>query len=225
MVSAVSTENYTWVSAVFNSKAYLDVSCFIVLRPRQPGPAASCSRLDHGEKDHGDHHRLHLHPGCHLQQNLINIEQKQQNIKGNKTNWTVVDVWHEKALNKHTENVECHCCLNKIKGSLRRDFQLQFFSLISFSPSPQSHWITKIRGNIRSFVFIAGVVDTGDKLFPGLKIFSFVVLSQNFPVSNFFPFVAGVVDTSDHPLLSNISTNFRKNLKWPQWDTQGPRGN
>ncbi len=38
--------------------------------------------------------------------------------------------------------------------------------------------------------FAAGVVDTGGK------------------------FATGVVDTGGAPLLANISTNFRKNLKW-----------
>ncbi len=47
---------------------------------------------------------------------------------------------------------------------------------------------------------------------------------KKLPVSNFFPFITGVYDTGDQPLLSNISANFRKNIKWPQWDTQGPGG-
>jgi hypothetical protein len=28
----------------------------------------------------------------------------------------------------------------------------------------------------------------------------------------------------DQPLLLNISANYRKNSKLPEWDTQGPRG-
>jgi hypothetical protein len=48
---------------------------------------------------------------------------------------------------------------------------------------------------------------------------------KKLPVSNVFPFIADVVDTGDQPLLSNISGNFRKNLKWPLWDTQWPAGN
>ncbi len=40
----------------------------------------------------------------------------------------------------------------------------------------------------------------------------------------FFSVIAGVVDTGDQFLFSNISANFRKNSKWPQWDTQGPGG-
>jgi hypothetical protein len=42
-------------------------------------------------------------------------------------------------------------------------------------------------------------------------------------VSTFFPFVAGIVDTGDQLLLSNISTNFFNNSKWPRWDTQGTK--
>ncbi len=40
----------------------------------------------------------------------------------------------------------------------------------------------------------------------------------------FFPFFAGVVDTADKHSFANISANFRKNLKWSYWDTQGPGG-
>jgi hypothetical protein len=46
---------------------------------------------------------------------------------------------------------------------------------------------------------------------------------KKLPVSKYFPFTTGVVDTGDQPLLSNISENFHTNLKWPQWDSQGPR--
>ncbi len=63
----------------------------------------------------------------------------------NKTNWTVLArcvAW--KALNKHTENVECHCCWIKFcdfKGSLTRDFCLQVFFIHKFSPIPSVlHW-------------------------------------------------------------------------------------
>ncbi len=52
---------------------------------------------------------------------------------------------------------------------------------------------TKIRGEIRNLVFIAGVLDTGYKLFIGVKQISFV---------------ADVVETGDKHLLSNISANF-----------------
>jgi hypothetical protein len=33
------------------------------------------------------------------------------------------------------------------------------------------------------------------------------------PGSIFFSFIAGVIDTGDQPLLTNISTNFRKNSR------------
>jgi hypothetical protein len=49
--------------------------------------------------------------------------------------------------------------------------------------------------------FAAGVVDTGSKL------------------------ATGVVDTGGAPWLSNISKNFRKNLKWSKWNTLGLGGN
>jgi hypothetical protein len=38
-------------------------------------------------------------------------------------------------------------------------------------------------------------------------------------------FIAGVVDTGDKHKIVNISANFYKNLKRPQWDTQGPGRN
>ncbi len=34
-----------------------------------------------------------------------------------------------------------------------------------------------------------------------------------------FSFFAGVVDTADKHSFTNISANFRKNLKWSYWDT------
>jgi hypothetical protein len=43
-------------------------------------------------------------------------------------------------------------------------------------------------------------------------------------ISNFFSFFAGVVDTADKYSFANIFANFRKNSKWPYWDTQGPGG-
>jgi hypothetical protein len=49
--------------------------------------------------------------------------------------------------------------------------------------------------------FAPGVVDTGGK------------------------FAIGVVDTGGAPLLTNISANFRKNLKRSEWDTLGLGGN
>ncbi len=42
---------------------------------------------------------------------------------------------------------------------------------------------------------------------------------KNFLIQKFFSLITGVVDTGDEPLLSNISANFRKNSKWPQWNT------
>jgi hypothetical protein len=43
---------------------------------------------------------------------------------------------------------------------------------------------------------------------------------KKLPVSEYFSFIACVVDICDRPLLSNISTNFRKKLKWSR---AGPR--
>jgi hypothetical protein len=63
-------------------------------------------------------------------------------------------------------------------------------------------------------VFIAGVVPTASE--QNMK---------KLPFLKFFSFIAGVVDTGDQPLLSKISANFRKILKWPYWDTNGPGGN
>ncbi len=36
---------------------------------------------------------------------------------------------------------------------------------------------------------------------------------------------SGNNDTGDKHKVANITPNFRKNLKWPQWDTQGPGAN
>jgi hypothetical protein len=58
---------------------------------------------------------------------------------------------------------------------------------------------------------IAGVVDTGDKFFAGV-------------VDTAEQFIAGVNDTGDKYSFANISANFRKNSKWPQWNTWGPVG-
>jgi hypothetical protein len=67
-------------------------------------------------------------------------------------------------------------------------------------------------------MFITGVNDTGDKLFSD-------------------KFIAGVIDTGVNPWhgflvitgvvnsFANISSNFRKNLKWSYWDTHGFREN
>ena len=63
-------------------------------------------------------------------------------------------------------------------------------------------------------MFIAGFVPTASE--QNMKKLSF---------KNFFLFIAGVVDTGDQPLLSKISANFRKILKWTHLDTKGPWGN
>jgi hypothetical protein len=63
----------------------------------------------------------------------------------------------------------------QIKGSLIRDFQLQVVVHESVSPGPLSvpegslQIFTKIHGDIRNLVFIAGVNNTGDKLFIGVN--------------------------------------------------------
>jgi hypothetical protein len=67
--------------------------------------------------------------------------------------------------------------------------------------------------------------------------------AKNFRLFGYFPvtrinadtgdkFFAGVVDTADQFIagvviacvIANISANFRKNSKQPQWNTWGPRG-
>ena len=75
------------------------------------------------------------------------------------------------------------------KGSLTRDFQLQVFLWISVSWAPKysngafSNF-SKISGDIREWIFITGVKDTGDKLFIGVN-------------DTGDKFITGVVDTSD----------------------------
>jgi hypothetical protein len=59
-----------------------------------------------------------------------------------------------------------------IKGSLTRDFRLQVFFMNQCPLGPQvCHWgrFSKILGDIREWIFIAGVIDTDDKLFSGLN--------------------------------------------------------
>ncbi len=66
--------------------------------------------------------------------------------------------------------------------------------------------------------FAAGVVDTGRKFATGV-----VDTGGNFAAGVFDTggkFATGVVDTSGQPLAANISANFRKNSKRPQWYTQ-----
>ncbi len=77
--------------------------------------------------------------------------------------------WREKLLqtpvlylntSMHTHLLKC--CFNAqnypINGSLTRDFRLLVFSLISFPLVP----FTNIRVDIQNFVFVAGIIDTGD---------------------------------------------------------------
>jgi hypothetical protein len=78
---------------------------------------------------------------------------------------------------------------------------------------PLDRFVTKINGDIYNFVFIACVVDTGDKLFAGVNDTGDKLFQQNkkkLPVSKSFTFIAGIVDTVDQPLLTNISANIRK---------------
>jgi hypothetical protein len=60
--------------------------------------------------------------------------------------------------------------------------------------------------------FATGVVDTGGNFAAGV-------------VDTRGKFATGVVDTGGQPLAANISANFRKNSKRPQWYTQGLGGN
>ncbi len=77
-----------------------------------------------------------------------------------------------------------------LKGSLTRDFRLQFFFLIQCIPGPLSIPLgsfllfLKIRRDNREWMFISGVNDTGDKLFGGVN-------------NTADKFIGGVVDTSD----------------------------
>jgi hypothetical protein len=57
----------------------------------------------------------------------------------------------------------------------------------------------------------AGVNNTGDKFFAGVA-----------DTAN--QFIAGVNDTGDKYSFANISENFQKNSKRPQWNTWGPGG-
>ncbi len=68
-----------------------------------------------------------------------------------------------------------HCCSRwghvNFNGSLARDFRLQVFSWIRFPRAYEytQFWIfTKIRRDIRNFVFNAGVNYAGDKQFTGV---------------------------------------------------------
>ncbi len=63
----------------------------------------------------------------------------------------------------------------ELTGSLTRDFRLQVFFMNQCPPDPQVflwgrfEFFAKIRGDIREWIFIAGVVDNGDKLFSGVN--------------------------------------------------------
>ncbi len=54
-----------------------------------------------------------------------------------------------------------------LKGVSHEIFVFSFFSWISFSRAPENP--KKIRGDIHNFVFMTGVVDTGNKLFVGVN--------------------------------------------------------
>jgi hypothetical protein len=58
---------------------------------------------------------------------------------------------------------------------------------------------------------VTRINDTGDKFFAGV----FDTAEQ---------FIAGDNDTGDKYSFANISANFRKNSKRPQWNTWGPGG-
>ncbi len=73
-----------------------------------------------------------------------------------------------------------------VKGSLTRDFQLQFFSWISV-PGPLSIPLGSFRHFLKicgEWKFISGVNDNGDKLFDGVN-------------NTADKFIGGVVDTGD----------------------------
>ncbi len=67
--------------------------------------------------------------------------------------------------------------------------------------------------------FATGVADTGGKFATGV-----IDTGGNFAagvVDTGGKFATGVVDTGGAPWLTNISANFRKNLKWSKWNTLG----
>jgi hypothetical protein len=120
---------------------------------------------------------------------------------------SAIDAWHDKALNKHTENIECHCCLNKIlrfNGSLTRDFRLQGLLLISFPPAPQysTSAISIFFENLgQSYSQLC--VDNGDKLFTGVNDAEHK--KKKLPVSNFFSHLSLVLLTPVINLYFRIS--------------------
>jgi hypothetical protein len=72
------------------------------------------------------------------------------------------------------------------------------FSVVSLTPVK----------NFRLFGYfpVTRVNDTGDKFFAGV-------------IDTAEQFIAGVIDTGDKYSFANISANFRKNSKRPQWNT------
>ena len=89
------------------------------------------------------------------------------------------------------------------KGSLTRDFRLQVFFINQCTPGPQVfHWslfefFSKIRGDIRELMFIAGVNDTAVKLFTGV----------NDAADKFF---SGVNDTGGYRVLPILACQHLK---------------
>jgi hypothetical protein len=74
--------------------------------------------------------------------------------------------------------------------------------------------------------FAACIVDTGGKFATGINNTS--ETGGKFAAGVFdtgCKFATGVVDNGGQPCAANISTNFRKNSKRPQWYTQGLGGN
>ncbi len=71
--------------------------------------------------------------------------------------------------------IRLHYSTYSIKGSLTRDFRRQVFFMTQFPPGllriPLRPFkiFTRIRGDIRNFVFIAGINDTGNKLLTGVN--------------------------------------------------------
>ncbi len=77
----------------------------------------------------------------------------------------------------------------QLKGVWHEIFDLKFFSWISVPQAPKYSIgafliFSKIRGDIQELMFIAGVNDTGDKLFSCVN-------------NTGKKFIAGVVDTSE----------------------------
>jgi hypothetical protein len=73
-------------------------------------------------------------------------------------------------------------------------------------------------------MFIAGVNDTGEKLFSGVNDTGKKFIASVVDTADFLSFFAGVVDTADKHSFAIISVNFRKNLKRSHLNTQRPGG-